>query len=388
MTTAIKRIVTVFLVLVISLLSVGYASMTDTLYLIGNITSSRTVTWLHVSEAYASSGAVLQMSGSEDRANPSGWTTMQLSFDSPEDVITVTLTLTNASGANLGAKAISCEATDGTSGITFTATNTTPDWKYGTLNRDGYVVDGTEIAPKESISNVTVEIRASAACTAEVTLSLLFGYPGEADLINNTIFNAAKMLEHTLNDKNNSITFDQFVDAIDKGWYGSYIGNVAGSNTTDNAVMDRIFGDTLNKIVLDPSSPSEKCTVIINGDDIDDNRVYMYMSIEDPSDYRAGSNYQGSYTNTSATLEVYAIALDLAPDAEGNATWTVYGDMYVGRCNPNCYNGRQTYCNSFNTGTWRSSATTDQRYTGLSGTKYDTGAGLTIAQVIDLHDSK
>ena len=400
MTTVIKRSSALFLVIVIFFLSVGYAAMTDVLQVIGIISSDKYIDYLYALYASVDEGTVTYNDGDPDVTKPAGIVGLNLTFDSADDVKTLTVNLKNNSGVTLYAKAVTVTA-DNAPDVTFTTEVSGLEFgKLGIYDDDSelqedpngvYVVGGTAIEKMGgTLNSISVKIKASAPCTTNLIVRLEFGYQGKEDVISNSVYDAAKELEKTLNNhEDKTITYDELVKAMDQGtWYGSYIGNVAGGNSTDDAVIDQVFGETLKKVILEEGAREGSCSVMINGDSIDDGRVYMFMTIEDLTLYDAGNWWQNSGRNNSVTVTVYAVAFDLTKGANGEAIWTLHGEIYQGKCNPNLYSGTGDKCNSFDSGTWRSEATTDSKHTSAKGTKYDLVDGKTIMQVIDDYHDK
>lgn len=170
-----------------------------------------------------------------------------------------------------------------------------------------------------------------------------------ADILNDTT--AYTTLETAMNDRGN---------AFNKASSVTYIGNVAGADSSDSQTMEELFGDNFMTMDLDGDGVAEPITMMIKREDLDGNSAtgdsYVYTS------------WGTSYTVVGTEMTLYITSQDLANVENGQevivwaATFTKYGadaewtqivPLTKGTATANNYTtGRYGDANSFNTDTW------------------------------------
>ncbi len=156
---------------------------------------------------------------------------------------------------------------------------------------------------------------------------------------------------------------------------GGYVGNVAGNDSEDSAIINELFTDgngnnMLTLVTTDGTKTDVTCLikseqVTVGG--LTKDAMVIYMTAEEIT---------GSLFNPS-DLTVYALVYVPGTTQE----WVPLGEMYVGTAQSNNYEGSffGTH-NSFNTDTWETSAHT---YTaGDASYSYSLQAGMSIDQVL------
>lgn len=411
-----KILVTAVVLLCFSFTCIGYAALTDELTITGTVTYTpppKVIDYLYVSAATVSSGDVVSNDGSSDLFNPMGWVTLSLNFASLSDVKTVTVDITNATAStgylyrNMEVNLISGDGTAPTATVTSGLIE-------GELNSNGEIIadsGATAIAAGQTISDIKVTVTPTSVGQQSITLVFYFGFGGEADKEEAenqvTVNNALESLKNTLDGNNLDAYYSDIQSSMIENEY-DYVGNVSGNDIGDTALMEKVFGDSLDSVTFDPDSEGTKCTVMLKGIDLDPDgnvaeepewwewgkenycdddyeRIVMYLTsydfINDP--IPKGSSYWGMY-ESDEKIVVYAAVLERSTDSEGKTVWHQVGGIYKGLCNANVYQGQQnetrTNCDSFNTDSWR--ADTDGDSNTTNGTQSfttieDNGSNMT-----------
>lgn len=181
---------------------------------------------------------------------------------------------------------------------------------------------------------------------------------------------------------NNPVSYKDLIDTIqahDATYKKSYIGNVAGANTTgDSGYVYSIFKDPNGKDTLyldfNQDGVDEPVTVMIKHNNVDGNTATGtdYINKANPNSQwdQTAKTYSGGemilfMTPTTITSSVRSVTVYAAvfTSADNGVTWTQLGEMYQGTATTNNYEGGSWGTrNSFNTDTWRTSI----RYYNLS----------------------
>lgn len=222
------------------------------------------------------------------------------------------------------------------------------------------------------------------------TIQVVFGYAGNSvsapALIGELHFNfvvdkdsigdivaltAIDRFKDILNNEVSENSYQTLEDAMNNrsGWNKAsavtYIGNVAGSSSTDSTVVQNLFGDEFMSMDLDGNGVAEPITMMIKREDLDSN-----TATGDSYTYSTSSWWGGSEETTvdgaemtlyitSANLNnvsngqsvvVYLAAFTKLPGAE---KWTELVPLTKGVADANNYGGYGN-ANSFNTDTWLS----------------------------------
>lgn len=141
----------------------------------------------------------------------------------------------------------------------------------------------------------------------------------------------------------------------------TYIGNVVGSSSDDSALIESLFTEEFISMDLDGDGKSEKITMMIKRENLDDNDTtgtsYTYTNRN--SNYTVHGVEMTLYITSKdldgirsgASVEVYAATFTILP---GQSEWVQVVPLTVGTASANNYNGFGS-ANSFNTDTWKSS---------------------------------
>ena len=360
---------------VLAFLSVGYATLSDTL----NVTS-RVFTgvepWLYVATAEISSGDVGYRGGNSSLTEPAGILSLTADF-SEGDTVTVTVTVRNNTDLNFVFKSVTAPTVEGTD------TNT------------GLAVEGVSgITAEEALasgavtSDITVTLKATdtGASLVSATLMFNFGFASEEDKDEAVVNKASESFLTALNDPDVLVDIQDAMSSNAGGYKfgGDYVGNVAGdTSSSDTTLIKSVFGDTLKNVSLNGTVANE-CTVMIKEKDVFDyngaadvNEMVMYMT---PDTITGTTGFFGS--DSSVTVTVYAIVY--VKDSDGK--WAQYGDMYKGKANTNSYYATFSSgvaCDSFNTETWVHDA--DAYYPDANG--YLVSKGATIEEAVSAYSA-
>lgn len=166
------------------------------------------------------------------------------------------------------------------------------------------------------------------------------------DILNNiATTDSYSTLETAMNNRGNSSTV-------------TYIGNVTGSGTNDTQIVEGLFGDEFMSMDLDGDGTSERITMMIKRENLDDNvstgASYTY------------SSWLGKRTVHGAEMTLYITAEDVSARSvtvyaatftilEGSSEWVEIVPLTKGSASTNNYSsGSVGSKNSFNTDTWTS----------------------------------
>ncbi len=370
------------LLLLISFLSVGYASLTDTLTVGADVNA----TWIEPNILYTSAASVTSGSadinyrlGSEDVANPAAHLTAELDFSSSE---TVQITLAIKNNFSVGQVTadfvfkglyVEVDSEDGLvsydkcSELTIAYEGITAE-----IKESGNNVDGTSIASGATLDGIklTVTRKNGAPNNIYAMFSFKFGYESP-DVVNKITADVAlNQFGNSLNsdkkyiykDKNGNdaegTAVDYVLNEMEKNtqttwgqtWGGDYVGNVTGGTSSDTTLIQALFGDTLDKIILEGDNPT-KCTVIIKKKQVDGDTTTgedgnELVVILTPNDIVGGE-----YTTEDNWNKVTAYAAVFTKAAGGD--WVQIGETYTGIAHANNYetahNGTP---NSIDTESW------------------------------------
>jgi len=207
------------------------------------------------------------------------------------------------------------------------------------------------------------------------------------------IDSAFEQFADILNDTSPGGGYETLTNKIDdkydgvNAWKANYIGNVVDSSGEDTKTVNDLFGDKLSITI---NTVETNVTLLIKREDVDGNP-------------NTGDSYTATYGNKttsgtgcemtlymttdklqSGTPTVYAAVFTCNKNSDGTyGEWYMIGDMYVGTTNIVGYEGAQS-TGSFDTGTWRSSASTYYVTTDYS---YTVRRGNTIQTVIQATDN-
>ena len=370
--------------------AIGYASITGTMTIRGNVELDPPPIYISdVVFVSLDSGGTLDSSQTAETVM-----TSQISLTENKDsTVILRITVKNTTEDIYG-----YNATIRTAGIN-DVTYSNGDIVYAVYSDDEctqYLDKGAELAPKVG------------STPGEITFYVKFYYADKADIDSggeslNSVLNfqfltpppentggtgdtavdgALDQFENILND---SETFTTLTTEINKNydgsraWTGTFIGNVNGAETDDNATMQELFA---NKLHLNIDGEDVALTAIVKWEDVDGNtntgqtytvgnteyagaEMTLYLT-EDALNVE-GSDYSPSYTTKPVYVVVYT------KDADSDE-WYQLGEIYEGRAKIVGYFGGTAYNNgtdSFDTGSWRS----EENYYGVY-------SGATIGTII------
>ncbi len=237
-----------------------------------------------------------------------------------------------------------------------------------------YAVTGIEqgelIAP-QAYKELTVEFSYRNGAVADTSLlgELNFLFTIDKEDIGQVVANTA--LERFEDVINNEYKEDSYAtlssamssrgSAFNKSSAVTYIGNVAGADDADSAVLNGFFSDVMN-LDLDGDGNTEPVTMIIKRENLDDNLAtgdsYTYTSWGrettvngvEMSLYITAHDFSTSSSNVVVYVATYT-------KLEGSDKWTNILPLTRGTATANNYNGGWGASNSFNTDTWKSADT-------------------------------
>ncbi len=232
-----------------------------------------------------------------------------------------------------------------------------------------YTVSGIvqkEEVPSKTYKTVTVTFAYDGAPSLSALLSELnFKFTVDKDSIGELVAETA--VDRFADILNNVVMADSY-DTLDSAMNNrgsswnkasavTYIGNVAGADSSDSATIIELFGEEFMKADLDGDGVEEPITMMIKRENLDGN-------IETGADY----TYRGTWGN-STTVQGVEMTLYITAEEIGSSDIVVYAATYTklvgadewtllvpltkGTASTNNYSGWGT-ADSFNTDTWRS----------------------------------
>ncbi len=389
-------------VLIISLLSfctavisVGYAALTDSLYVSGSVkvTLPDTVFITRVELVEGSMSGVDYYSASELGYSTSLDSVISRSEGTSDGTVAFNVTVFNNTDRTYAFKGLSYQSDlSGYNNGLITeedGTNASSSIKIITsLNDDG----SSKLAAHGSLTfqiRYTVGSALDADTQWKNLINIQFGI--NVDSLVEAESAVINKLENLLNSPE---TYNEIINNIDNKyslgaaeWKATYIGNVAGSTSDDSLVMSQLFGDTLNMMI---GGTNESVTVILKRENIDGSD-----STGDSYTLASGSTYNGcEYTlymtvddlfNTSGSATVIAAVFTCDVGDNGElGDWYMIGDYYSGTAEVVGYEGGYTG-GSFDTGSWRSSGT--QTFDVTENYSYTIYSNQTIGSLITATDT-
>ncbi len=205
--------------------------------------------------------------------------------------------------------------------------------------------------------------------------------------------------EKFLNILNTTSTYNTLVDVLDnkfdgaQEWTSNYVGNVGDATSDDALTVNTLFAGQLEMIINGETKPA---TVIIKHENLDNNRGTGDDYVAEAN----GGRFEGYgcemtlYLTTHSLkrsdssngyAQVYVTVFTCDRDANGNivSDWYKIGDIYEGQANIVGYKGEANGEGSFVTDNW---IAYDKTYNVTDDYFYNVSAGTTIktlAQVVD-----
>ena len=214
--------------------------------------------------------------------------------------------------------------------------------------------------------------------------------PNADDAGDIAVMNVLDKFKEILNDETTGGAFEKLIENMEASGRRAnqtYIGNVVGADSEDTKIVEELFTDEIMNYLVLPigDNKNKEVTAIIKraaldgdsttGTNIVDNNgnvttagceMTIYLT---PDDIPEDRLFFGS---GGRSITVYAAVF--TTDAEGN--WYQLSPLYAGKATTNNYDGSLfSTTNSFNTDTWRSSAGT---YAMPDGTSVTVSADQTI----------
>lgn len=311
------------LFLLTSVISLGYAAVTDHLEIQGSATADPPKI-VFITNATATSGTARDIAYSGT-------------------LLSSTVTVGNAS--------------DATAVLSVTIKNNSPfAYKFNGLTYDPADYDNTAIKVSLSGMNKGAELLAGASKTVNITFSYTDGVPSNRTLhsLLNISFvlsseyvavdNSLERFEQILNEPQTLDGLYEAMDTTNGRPNNSYIGNVAGAHDADSEALNELFTvDGENILTLELDGKKVNVTAIIKNENV------IGDAEKEMTIYMTGSTISGSLFRPSS-IQVFAAVY--RKDTDG--TWKMVGQLYEGRADSNNYNGGWGSHNSFNTDTWES----------------------------------
>ena len=379
------------LLLLISFLGVGYASLTDTLTVGADVSA----TWIEPNILYTSSAKVtsgpstelIYLQGSSDPTNPAAHLfTPALSFGTAES-ITITLSIKNNFSvsdvtADFVFKGLYVQIDEGE------LVSACDEFNFSYSGIDAEVRDaenvinkeGTKIAAGNELNNITLTLtkKSTTPTTVNAKFMFKFGYASPEVVGAVTAGAALEKFEESINltenitiNGKNDTAFNHIISEMstngEGSWGGSYVGNVTGDDSSDSVLIEALFGETLNSIKLE-GDESSKCTVMIKRKQVDGDTSTGYTEngaqgeelvvMLTPDDISSAANrkvYQdGDFSDCDSSSSWQIVTVYVAVFTKvGDGEWVRIGDVYKGIADANNYdNGTNDPLNSFDTESW------------------------------------
>lgn len=203
-----------------------------------------------------------------------------------------------------------------------------------------------------------------------------------------------------LNILNTSSTYGTLVDVLDNKydgvneWTSNYVGNVGNATSDDALAVNTLFAGQLEMIINGETKPA---TVIIKHENVDNNTLTGddYVATANNGGRCEGKGCEMTLYLTTHSLSrsdstdgdapVYVTVFTCDRDANGNRTseWYKVGDIYEGRSNIVGYKGEANGDGSFVTDNWTSY---NRTYTATDQYAYTVYAGTTIKTLMQTTD--
>lgn len=375
---------------------IGYAALTDSLFVSGTaqVKQPRKVLVSKAQIVAEESSATIDVTyrgGTDGIENPAGILNTTLDFSSGSKVVLSVSVFNNTDYDYVykGAEAPKIEGDSVNTGYSYSVSGITAE-----SNREY----GTPLT-KGSTVTFTVTFTSSSSAIAYSALRFNFGYASDEEKDKAVVDNAIDAFKEALNntelDADGDTVYDNILDEMatesDKKHSTDYIGNVVGATGGDSDFINSLFtvehpdGTTSNTLTITIDNVVTNVTVMVKAKNIDyahdangniimnnnsptfdnsDDEMILYMT----PDKITGSSFLGA--NSSTTVTVYSVIFTRV-----NGTWVQRGEMFKGKANTNLYYTTDNYsgflrydCDSFNTETWVS---TVNYYGAVSGSNVE-----------------
>ena len=255
--------------------------------------------------------------------------------------------------------------------------------------------NGSIVAPGESLTfTVTYTIGKSISASMDLSTMLNFQFGINVDSVEK-----AYDIVHSkfLNILNTASTYEQLVDVLDdkfdgnQTWTSNYVGNVGNAIDNDMMTVETLFAGQLTMMV---NGQAQKAWVIIKHEDLDGNAMTG-------DDYTVTYNQYGPITHTGCEMTLYMTidpldkANSWAPvyvtvftcdrNADGNivSDWYQVGSSYYGQANIVGYRGESGGTGSFVTDNWISYASS---YKVTDNYTYSVAADASVGSLMTVVD--
>lgn len=240
-----------------------------------------------------------------------------------------------------------------------------------TSDNDGIAYEVTGIAQKDAVSpksykTVTVTFSYENGISSDTTLTadIHFSFVVDKDSIGivaaRTAVDRFRDILNNVASPNSYNTLDSAMSSHSNASTVTYIGNVAGSNSSDTQVVESLFGEEFMSMDLDGDKKAERITMMIKREDLDNNVLtgtsYTYKSLLSSRTVHGVEMtlYITAEDVSARSVTVYAATFTIP---EGGSEWVEIVPLTKGTASTNNYSsGAFGTRNSFNTDTWESDA--------------------------------
>lgn len=260
--------------------------------------------------------------------------------------------------------------------------------------------EGTTVAPGKYMKfRVTYTLGSSWSLSSGKTYKTLINYQfginveSELEAVNAV---HAKFLDIL----NTPSTYETLVDVLDnkfdgrQEWTSNYVGNVGSATSDDAMAVNTLFAGQLQLIINGQTRPA---TVLIKHENLDNNQKtgddYVARNDSNGGVFRGYGCEMTLYLTTdplnraNGRAPVYVSVFTCDRDDNGNISgkWYLIGETYLGNANIVGYNGESGGTGSFVTDNWVSDAGT---YRVTDNYSYSVAAGETIKNLVQTVDQR
>ena len=383
--------------LIFSFLVIGYASLTDTMFVRGTAEVD-TPEGLFITAIETGNHPVLDVySSSFTEYSTTVTANLSKSADRTAGSVTYTVTVLNNTRYEYAYRGLYYQT--GVNNNNYISEE--PD--YNPSNKINIITDfsenGSIVAPGETLKFKVTYTLGSDRNTfrARNTFTTMVNYQFG---INVDTEEAARdaIADKFANILNTTSTYDELVDVLDnkfdgrQEWTSNYVGNVGNANSDDAMAVNTLFAGQLQMIINGEVKPA---SVLIKHENLDNNTKtgddYVATNTSNGGVFRGYGCEMTLYLTTdplstpNGYAEVYVCVFTCDRDDAGNIVgdWYRIGDSYKGTANIVGYNGETGGTGSFVTDNWVSSYAT---YRMTSDYSYTVGDGETLKNLTQVYD--
>ena len=273
--------------------------------------------------------------------------------------------------------------------------------KTNANNKIGVVTsfpDGTKIAPGKYMTfRVTYTVGSNRTLSSGTTYQTLINYQFGIN-VDSELEAVNAVHSKFLDILNTPSTYNTLVDVLDnkfdgrQEWTSNYVGNVGSATSDDAMAVNTLFAGQLQLIINGQTKPA---TVLIKHENLDNNRNTGddYVAQNNGGEFRGYGCEMTLYLTTdplnkaNGRAPVYVSVFTCDRDANGNISgkWYLIGETYIGNANIVGYNGESGGTGSFVTDNWVSDAGS---YRVTDNYSYNVTAGQTIKTLVQTVDQR